>query len=178
VHGCGGAGISAVVIAAAAGARVVAVDLSERALRLASELGAEHTVDAGGSHDAVEEVRELTGGGAHVSLDCVGDPDSCAASVSVLRTRGTHVQLGLMPPQQGPPPVPMHLVIARELRLLGSHGLQAHEYPEMMRLLTGSRIDLDRLVGRRIGLDEVPEELVAMNEPASRQPGITVAEIG
>ncbi|SDP37998.1 alcohol dehydrogenase [Actinopolyspora xinjiangensis] len=178
VHGCGGAGISAVAIAAAAGARVVAVDLSDEALRLAAELGAEHTVNGNRTPDTAEAVRELTGGGAHVSLDCVGHPASCAASISSLRTRGTHVQLGLMPPQRGLPPVPMHEVIARELRVLGTHGLQAHEYPEMLRLVTGSRIDLDRLIGRRVELDDIPAALVAMNETTPPSSGITVAEIG
>ena len=81
VHGCGGVGLSAVMIAAALGARVVAVDVSEPALRLAAELGAEVLVEGG--PDAVRRVVDATGGGAHVSLDAVGSTDTAVASVSL-----------------------------------------------------------------------------------------------
>ncbi|RCW40947.1 alcohol dehydrogenase [Halopolyspora algeriensis] len=177
VHGCGGAGISAVTIAAAAGANVVAVDLSSDALDHAVDLGATATINGTEIPDTARAVREVTGGGAHVSLDCVGHPDTCAASVSALRTRGTHVQLGLMPPEQGAAAIPMHRVIARELRIVGTHGLQAHEYPDMLRLVTGAGLDLEQLIGRRIGLDDVPEALMAMNDPVPTHSGITVVEL-
>ncbi|GHF44182.1 alcohol dehydrogenase [Amycolatopsis bartoniae] len=172
VHGCGGAGISAVLLAVAAGARVVAVDLSADALALAKRLGAEATVQ---SADPADEVREITGGGAHLSLDCVGLPSTCAASVASLRKRGRHVQVGLMPPGQGVPPIPMHRVIADELRILGSHGLQAHEYPAMLDLV--SRLDLGQLVGRRISLDEAPAALAEMDQPVAPRAGVTVVEL-
>ena len=169
VFGCGGAGLSAVMIAAAAGARVVAVDVSPDALALAKQLGAEATVDS------ADAVRDVTGGGAHLSLDCVGLPETCAASVSCLRKSGRHVQVGLMPPELGVPPIPMHQVIAGELRILGSHGIQAHEYPGMLEFASG--MDLTRLVGRRIGLDEAPQALAEMNEPVTARAGVTVVEV-
>src|SRR3954454_17923446 len=71
VHGCGGVGLSAVQIAAAAGARVVAVGVNPAARALARQLGAEQAVD--GSADVPAEIAELTDGGAHVSLDALGD---------------------------------------------------------------------------------------------------------
>ncbi|MGA6165334.1 zinc-dependent alcohol dehydrogenase family protein [Amycolatopsis magusensis] len=173
VHGCGGAGISAVMLAVAAGARVVAVDLSPAALALAVELGAEATVSGG---DTASAVKEITGGGAHLSLDCVGLPVTCAASISSLRKRGIHVQVGLMPPEQGVPPIAMHEVIAGELRIIGTHGLQAREYPEMLGLVASAGLDLDRLIGRRISLGEVPDALVAMDEPVAAHSGVTVVD--
>jgi alcohol dehydrogenase len=142
-------------------------------------LGAAVSVDAGafdGPEAIAEKVREVTGGGAHVSLDCVGTPGTCAASIGSLRKRGRHVQVGLMPPSQGVPPIPMHRVIGGELQILGTHGLQAHEYPEMLRVVSEARIDLDQLVGKRIGLDDVPAALVAMNDPVPAQAGVTVVE--
>ncbi|WP_020670087.1 zinc-dependent alcohol dehydrogenase family protein [Amycolatopsis nigrescens] len=178
VYGCGGAGISAVLLAAAAGARVVAVDLSAGARALATEFGAVATIDAGAVADPAAEVRELTGGGAHLSLDCVGLPGTCAASVASLRKRGRHVQVGLMPPAQGVPPIPMHRVISHELQLLGSHGVQAHEYPEMLSLVEHAGLDLDAFVGERISLDEVPAALARMNDPVPAVAGVTVVEIG
>ncbi|SFA89114.1 D-arabinose 1-dehydrogenase, Zn-dependent alcohol dehydrogenase family [Amycolatopsis marina] len=177
VHGCGGAGLSAVLLAVAAGARVVAVDVSASALDLATAFGAVATVDAGKVADTARAVREITGGGAHVSLDCVGLPSTCAASVASLCKRGTHVQVGLLPPEQGVPPIPMHRVIADELRIVGSHGLAAHEYPRMLELIERSGIDLGRLVGGTISLSGIPEALMAMNGPAG-DGGITVAEPG
>jgi D-arabinose 1-dehydrogenase-like Zn-dependent alcohol dehydrogenase len=162
VHGCGGVGLSAVMIAAAAGARVVAVDVSAQALEAARAAGAEVTAEAGA------DVRELTGGGAHVSLDAIGAEAACAASMAGLRKRGRHVQVGLLPE---PPRVPMDLVIARELELLGSHGMAASAYPEMLALVESGRLRPGDLVTREIGLDEVPEALPAMGEGGS---GVTV----
>ncbi len=154
VHGCGGVGLSAVMIAAAAGARVIAVDLAEPALALARAVGAELALPAGG------DVREATGGGAHLSLDAIGDERACADSIAALRKRGRHVQVGLLPER---PRVPMELVIARELELLGSHGMAAHAYPELLALVRAGRVDPERLVQARIGLDEAPAALAAMS---------------
>ncbi|MGQ0837214.1 zinc-dependent alcohol dehydrogenase family protein [Actinokineospora sp.] len=177
VHGCGGAGMSAIMLAVAAGARVVAIDLAPDALALAEKLGAAAVIDAAGTADVAAAVRALTGGGAHLSLDCVGHPAVCASSVASLRKRGRHVQVGLMPPAQGVPPIPMHLVIANELQLLGTHGLQAHEYPALLRLVEESEMDLGRLVGARIGLTDVPAALARMNDPVPARAGVTVIEL-
>lgn len=280
VHGCGGVGLSAVMIAAAAGARVVAVDVSPRALELARRFGAAECVravvggsggfggaggasegatgelgaTAGGSgsaaggsgsaaggsgsaaggvgegdgvhrgaadtpavaagtsdtatsardSDAVEEragvhgaaigspgvavnapapvaavdtaacVRELTGGGAHLSLDALGSPVTCAASVNSLRRRGRHVQVGLLPSEDGTTPVPMARAIAFELQLLGSHGMAAHTYPEMLEAVRAGVLRPDLLVTSTIGLDAVPKALPELGSaPGS---GVTVIE--
>ena len=136
VHGCGGVGLSAVMIAAAAGARVVGVDVNDEALALARAVGAEHAVPAG------TDVHELTEGGAHVSIDALGLEATCLAAIASLRRRGRHVQLGIMPT---PPPIPMHRVMAHELQLLGSHGMAAHAYPRMLGLIAAGRLDPARL---------------------------------
>ena len=163
VHGCGGVGLSAVMIAVAAGARVLAVDVSPAALALARELGAEVTVPAGA------DVREATGGGAHISLDAIGSESACAASIAGLRKRGRHVQIGLLPE---PPRVPMDLVIGRELELLGTHGMAAHAYPEMLALVASGRLHPGRLISSRIALDQAPAALAAMSEGSPS--GVTV----
>lgn len=160
VHGCGGVGLSAVMIAAAAGARVVAVDVSPVALALAERFGAEVCLSAGA--DTGEAVREATGGGAHVSLDALGGPVTCAASIMSLRRRGRHVQVGLLPSAEGDPALPMERVIAYELDVLGSHGMAAHAYPEMMGLVSSGRLRPQDLVTSTIGLGEAPAALAAM----------------
>jgi D-arabinose 1-dehydrogenase-like Zn-dependent alcohol dehydrogenase len=168
VHGCGGVGLSAVQIAAAAGARVIAVDVSPAALELACALGAEHAVN--GSADVPAVVAELTDGGAHVSLDALGAAVTCTNSVRSLRPRGRHVQVGLLPPAQGRPEVPMERVIALELQLFGSHGMAAHAYPELLGLIAAGRLDPRRLVTRELTLDDAG---AALAEVGSR-PGIAV----
>ncbi|WP_339129450.1 zinc-dependent alcohol dehydrogenase family protein [Streptomyces sp. f51] len=174
VHGCGGVGLSAVMIAAASGARVVAVDVSPAALDLARRFGAAECVDASAVADPAEAVRELTGGGAHVSLDALGSPGTCAASVDGLRRRGRHVQVGLLPSPTGATPVPMARVIALELELLGSHGMAAHAYPPLLELVRSGVLRPDLLVTSAITLDAAPAALAAMGSaPGS---GVTVIE--
>jgi D-arabinose 1-dehydrogenase-like Zn-dependent alcohol dehydrogenase len=163
VHGCGGVGLSAVMIAAAAGARVIALDVSSEALRLATEVGAEVAVPAG------TDVREAAGGGVHLSLDAIGSEAACAASIAGLRKRGRHVQIGLLP---DPPRVPMDLVIGRELEILGSHGMAAHAYPEMLALVATGRLQPGRLISSRIALDDAPAALAAMSDGSPS--GVTV----
>jgi alcohol dehydrogenase len=172
VHGCGGIGLSAVQIAADAGASVVAVDITAGALALARDLGAVAVVDAAGlDPDSVAAaVREVTDGGAHVSLDALGSPDTCVASVLSLRPRGRHVQVGLLPPQAGRALVPMERVIALELEIYGSHGMPAHDYPELLERVACGRLSPERLVTREIAL----EDAAAALEDVGRQPGITV----
>ncbi|HUR51412.1 MAG TPA: alcohol dehydrogenase catalytic domain-containing protein [Mycobacteriales bacterium] len=156
VHGCGGVGLSAVQVAVAAGASVVAVDVSEGALALARELGAVHGVRP----PAVDEVRRLTGGGAHLSIDALGSEQTCLASIASLRPRGRHVQVGLLP--YGPVPVPMDEVLAKELELVGSHGMAAHAYPEVLARIAAGELDPARLVTRELSLDEAPDALASL----------------
>jgi D-arabinose 1-dehydrogenase-like Zn-dependent alcohol dehydrogenase len=163
VHGCGGVGLSAVMIAAAVGARVIGVDVSDAALERARQAGAEVAVSAGG------DLRELTGGGVHASLEAIGSEAACAASIAGLRKRGRHVQVGLLPER---PRVAMDLVVARELELLGSHGMAAHAYPEMLALVEAGRLRPDRLVTARIELEDAPRALAAMT--GASPAGITV----
>ncbi|MEU6376666.1 zinc-dependent alcohol dehydrogenase family protein [Streptomyces sp. NPDC046909] len=174
VHGCGGVGLSAVMIAAASGARVVAVDVSPQALDLARKFGAAECVDASRTGDTAAAVRELTGGGAHLSLDALGSPVTCAASVNSLRGRGRHVQVGLLPSADGTTPVPMARAIALELELLGSHGMAAHTYPPMLELVRAGVLRPDLLVTSSIALDAAPAALAAMGTAPGA--GVTVIE--
>ncbi|MCO1596968.1 zinc-dependent alcohol dehydrogenase family protein [Micromonospora sp. RHAY321] len=168
VHGCGGVGLSAVMIAAACGAQVVAVDIAPAALDLARSFGATVCLDGSTLTDpgaVAAAVREATGGGAHLSLDALGSHATCIASVECLRRRGRHVQVGLLPAVQGRPALPMDLVIAYELELRGSHGMAAHAYPELLRLVTAGVLRPAELITRTIGLDAVPHALATMDRP-------------
>jgi D-arabinose 1-dehydrogenase-like Zn-dependent alcohol dehydrogenase len=179
VHGCGGVGLSAVMIAVAAGARVVAVDVSDDALRLADDLGAAVCINSsefdGDAERIGDAVRAATGGGVAVSFDAFGGPVTSAASVYSLTRRGRHVQVGLLPPAQGVPALPMHRVIGWELEIIGSHGMSAHAYPEMLAAVMAGSLRPDRLVTRRAGLDDICELLPQMSTPGGA--GMTVIEM-
>lgn len=173
VHGCGGVGLSAVMVAVALGARVVAVDVSPGAVARAAELGATATVL---DEDPATAIREVTGGGAHLSVDAAGSAGTAIASIRSLRPRGRHVQVGLLLGDQATPPLPMDLVVARELSVHGSHGMPAHQYADLLDLVVEGRIDPWLLVGRVIGLAEAPAALVAMSEPPTTA-GMTVVRL-
>ncbi|KJL19930.1 zinc-dependent alcohol dehydrogenase family protein [Microbacterium azadirachtae] len=153
VVGAGGVGLSAVMIAQAHGARVIAVDRNPEALAVAREVGAEHTLLADG-RDIPAAVRALTHGGSHVSVDAVGSEQTLADAILGLRRRGRHVQIGLLPPIDGHPRVPMDRVIGWELDLLGSHGMAAADYPAMMSMIADGLLTPQRLIERTIGLEE------------------------
>lgn len=163
VHGCGGVGLSAVMIATALGANVVAIDIDEAKLALARDLGAVACVNGATVADVAEAVHEVTKGGAHVSLDALGHPVTCFNSVNSLRRRGKHVQVGLMLADHATPAVPMARVIGWELEILGSHGMQAHRYGAMMEMISSGKMDPARLVGQQISLDESVEALTSMD---------------
>lgn len=171
VHGTGGIGLSAVILGRAMGARVVAVDVVPEKLDRARELGAEATVDAR-QGDAGQAVRDLTGGGAHVSLEALGIPATLNASLRSLRPLGRHVQAGMPGMHEARMEVDVMAVYAGQLSLYGTRGMPAWRYPSLLGLIEAGRLDLSPLVSRRIGLSGVSAELAAMDGPTP--PGTAV----
>jgi alcohol dehydrogenase len=163
VHGCGGVGLSAIMIATAMGANVVAVDLTKEKLDFAREMGAAATVNASEVENVPRAVKQITKGGAHVSIDALGHPVTCFNSISNLRRRGRHVQVGLMLGEHSEAKVPMARIIAHELEIYGSHGMQAFRYAAMMDMIAAGRLKPQKLVGRTLSLDEAPAALMAMD---------------
>jgi alcohol dehydrogenase len=172
VHGCGGVGLSAVMIANALGANVVAIDIVEAKLELAQSVGAHATVNAATSPDVVTRVMEISQGGVHVSIDALGSPTTCFNSVANLRKRGKHIQVGLMVGDHRHPAVPMDKVVAHELEILGSHGIQAFRYGAIMEMIRAGNLKPAKLVGQTIRLTEAPDALVAMDRFENQ--GVTV----
>ena len=163
VHGCGGVGLSAIMIASAAGASVVAVDISEDKLALAKSLGATAVINSKNTPDVVAAVMAITKGGAHVSIDALGNPTTCFNSVANLRKRGKHIQVGLMLGGQNHPAIPMDKVIGRELEIYGSHGIQAHKYPQLFEMIETGKVDPSKLIGKKISLEEGAAALMEMD---------------
>jgi alcohol dehydrogenase len=163
IHGCGGVGLSGIMIAHAMGARIIAVDIDEEKLGMAKRLGADILINAKSTPDVVAAIKESTGGGAHVSMDALGSKTTCYNSVACLAKRGRHVQVGLMIADQSNPPIPMDLVVARELELYGSHGIQAHRYDVLLAMVASGRLDPALLITDRYSLNEGVEFLQKMD---------------
>lgn len=176
VLGCGGVGLSAAMIARALGAHVVGVDTSGAARAAALEAGAQDVLDPGTDtpEQVARRVAELTAGGAHVSVDALGDVRTATAGILALRRRGRHVQVGLLLGARSRPPLPMDRVIAWELELYGSHGMAAHEYPAMLAAIADGRLHPDRLVAGTVPLEDAAEALAALGRPGAATAGITV----
>ncbi len=167
IFGCGGVGLSAVMIAAATGARVIAVDTNPEALQLAREYGATDTLQAGS--ETVTEIRDLTGGGAHVTMDALGSNEIVQQALLLLRPRGRHLQVGLLPSGVQ---LDAGRLIGQELEWLGSHGMPAHAYPEMLQLVANGNLKPADLITRTITLDETPTALAALSNGTPA--GVTV----
>jgi alcohol dehydrogenase len=174
IHGCGGVGLSAIMIARAAGARVLAVDIDDDKLAFAKKTGAEHLLNARKIEDIPTAIRDFTRGGAHISLDALGSTATCVNSILSLRKRGRHLQVGLMAGEHRLPPIPFGPVIANELEILGSHGMQAHAFPGMMRLITSGKLQPKQLLGKTITLEQAPQELQRMGDFPNT--GVTVID--
>lgn len=173
IYGCGGVGLSAIMIAAAFGAQPIAVDIDEEKLALARSLGAVATVNARKT-DAVAAVREISRGGVALSIDALGSHETCKNSILSLRKRGRHVQLGLLSGDQANPPLPMGAVIANELEIIGSHGMQAHQFPNMLDMIVSGKIQPQRMLGKAVTLEQGIQELMDLN--SFKGTGVTVIE--
>ncbi len=174
VHGCGGVGLSAIMIARALDARVVAIDIEAKALELAVSLGANATVNAAEESDVVSRIHEVTGRGAHVSLDALGSATTCTNSILCLRPRGRHVQVGLLVGEHHQPRIPMDRVVAKELQLFGTHGMPAVEYGALLEMIVAGRLDPELIIGKTISLGEAPGALENMDRSGAA--GIVVID--
>lgn len=166
VHGCGGVGLSAIIIAAGLGAKVVAVDISEEKLALARKLGASVAINALRETSLVSAIEDATGGGAHVSMDALGSTATLANSVNCLRPRGVHLQVGLMLGEHASPAIPMGKIVGQEIAVLGCHGMQAHRYPDMLEFALDRRTDLNAMISARVDLQAAPKLLGEMGDSA------------
>lgn len=174
VHGCGGVGLSAIMIAKALGAYVIAVDIDNEKLEFTRSLGADLVVNASETDDVGQYIKEQTKGGVHVSIDALGHPITCVNSIQCLRKRGKHIQVGLLLGEQSTPNIPMAPVIAYELEIIGSHGMQAYRYANMLAMIKSGKLAPEKLLGKTISLSDAIEELPKMNDFSGT--GVTVVD--
>lgn len=170
VHGTGGIGLSAALLGKALGARVVVVDVVQEKIDHALSLG----VDAGvmASDRTGEAIKDLTGGGAHVSVEALGIPATVDSSLKCLRPLGRHVQVGLPTGHTARMDVDMSAIYQGNLALYGTRGMPAHRYPSLFALVQSGAVDLSPLIARKVGLSDVSAELAAFDGPTP--PGVAV----
>ncbi|WP_331235767.1 zinc-dependent alcohol dehydrogenase family protein [Natronorarus salvus] len=165
IHGCGGVGLSAVHIADALGANVVAVDLDDGTLAIATDLGASEVVNATETDDVPATVEALTDGGAHVSIDALGIAATCRNSVYSLRRRGTHVQIGLTTEAEaGEIALPTDLMVHNEFTIVGSKGMPSARYGEIFRMVAAGNLDPGAVITETVSLEETSETLASMTD--------------
>ncbi len=178
IFGCGGVGLSAIMIARAAGAHVIAVDVGQQPLKLAKTLGADIIINSHNHEDVVGAIHEASKDGmdegVHLSIDAIGHKDVCLTGIKSLRKRGKHVQVGLMVEEGGLAAVPMDLIIANELEILGSHGMQSFRYQDMLNMISTDRLKPQKLIGKKISLEESIEALMTMDQ--SPPLGVTIID--
>ena len=173
VQGCGGVGLSAVMIAAAMGANVIAVDINDTTLAMATSLGARMTLNAMHSANVPEEIIDMTNGGAHASMDALGSTVTCQNSILCLRAMGRHVQVGLMKDRHEHPEIPMGIVISREIDIRGSRGMTPKNYPAVFNMIRSGVVAPKLLIGSELNLQEGADLLTRMDQ----FPGTGVAVI-
>ncbi len=171
VYGCGGVGLACIAFAKTIGATVVAVDVSASSLQLAGSLGADYLINASDIGDVGQAVRELNGG-AHMSVDCLGNERTATNSIRSLRPLGRHVQIGLFPNPLAN--LPIGLVIRDELEILGVHGQSSSRFDPIFEALAAG-LDLTPMITARLSLDDIATALPAMASYST--PGVSVVHI-
>jgi propanol-preferring alcohol dehydrogenase len=164
IFGCGGVGINAIQLAAAAGGYVIAVDINDRKLAWASEFGAAQTINASKVERVSKEVRKLTGGGADIAMEVIGNPRTIEEAFECIRVGGrlcvvgyTHEAISIVAGK----------IMFKEVEVVGSLGCRPVDYIPLLRLVEQGKIDLKRQVTHRFPLADIDKAFGVMKEGQS-----------
>lgn len=175
VHGCGGVGLSAILVAKALGAHVVGIDVNADALAMARALGADMVLDASAFEDVGEAVREATNGGTHVAMDALGVTATFDNSLRSLRKLGRHLQIGKPLGRHATVDLPLlELVYSRQLAIVGSRGMGAAGFGPLLDLVETGKLDIAQLVTAQVPLSKAGDVLKAMDGYSAA--GVTVID--
>ncbi|MCA0870537.1 zinc-dependent alcohol dehydrogenase family protein [Seohaeicola saemankumensis] len=157
VVGLGGVGLSAVMAARTAGAeKIAAVDVLDDKLEIARELGATHLINSA-RDGALEELREVTGGGVDTAMDFTGNVRALRFAYDATRRGGTTVTAGL-PNPAAMLELPAVGITAEERTLKGSYlgsGVPSRDIPRFLGLHAQGRLPVERLMSEKIRLEEI-----------------------
>jgi 6-hydroxycyclohex-1-ene-1-carbonyl-CoA dehydrogenase len=164
VFGCGGVGINAVQLASAAGGYVIAIDINDRKLEWAAEFGAAKTINATKVERIDKEIKKLTGGGADIAMEVIGNPRTIEQAFECVRVGGrlcvvgyTHEAISIVAGK----------IMFKELEVVGSLGCRPVDYIPLIRMVEQGKIDLKRQVTHRFSLDEIGKAFEVMKEGLS-----------
>lgn len=160
IHGCGGVGLSAIMIAAVYGAKVIAIDINEENLQKAKSFGADYTINAT-KEEVVNKVLEITNGGANLSMDALGSHETSTNSINCLAKKGKHIQVGILGCENNII-VSTADLIAKEIEIIGSHGMPLADYDIIFDLIASKKIDPSLLIDRTVKLEHVHQEMLNM----------------
>lgn len=152
VFGCGGIGINMVQMAAAVGGSVIAVDLMDDKLELAKKFGAIATINPKNVEKVSKEVRKLTGGGADIAIECIGNPKTMEQAFDCLRIGGRFTVVGY---SEKPMTLNAARVQYREMEVIGSLGCGMVDYPKCIEMVRIGKIQVVPMVTAKFSLDQV-----------------------
>ncbi len=152
VLGCGGVGINLVQVGAAVGGSVIAVDISPEKLEWAAKLGAMTTINPKDDENWPKTVRKMTGGGADVAIEAIGNPTTIETAFKTIRTGGRLVVLGYTHKD-----ITLNAgkIMYREMEIVGSLGCRPVDYPPLIELCRLGKIKLTELVTARFPLEKI-----------------------
>ena len=156
VIGCGGVGINVVQIAAAMGASVYAVDLSDSKLELAKLLGAYKTVNPLEDKEYVRKLKKETGGGFEIAFEVIGNPKTISEGYSLIKKGGRLVVIGYTAEEMTFSPARL---MYYELEMVGSLGCRPVDYLPLIEMIEQGKIKLEPLITGEYPLDKINEAL-------------------
>ena len=166
VFGCGGVGINVVQVASAAGGSVIAVDIVDYKLDMAKKLGAQHTINSSGKEDKalLKEIRILTGGGADIAIEAIGNPKTIELASEAVKAGGLHCQVGYTHHS-----VPMNAgrLMFREIEIKGSLGCRPVDYPNIIEMVKTGKIQLEPVVTHKFKLEDIDKAFDLMRKGES-----------
>lgn len=164
IFGCGGVGINAIQLAAAAGASVIAVDTAEKKLEWAKEFGAIHTVNASKVERVSKEIKKLTGGGVDIAIEVIGNPKTVEEAMDSIRIGGRLCVVGYTHEASS---IVSGKIMFKELEVVGSLGCRPVDYVPLIRMVAEGKINLERIVTHSFPLDEIAKAFEVMKEGVS-----------
>ena len=164
IFGCGGVGLSAVMGAKLAGARVIAVDVLDNKLQMAKELGAEYTINAS-QDDPQVKIMEILGGGADYALEFIGNTDVMLKALGSIRADGKLIIAGMAPLTAMLNIAPFEFLIGKTITgaVQGDVIPQIH-IPRYVDLYMEGKLPIDKLITKTYSLDQVNEAFEALEK--------------
>ena len=142
------------MIAKALNAKVIAIDIMDDALSMARACGADHTINSNQVSKVPMAIKDIHERGVQVSIDALGNTKIIRNSIESLAKRGKHIQIGLLEQGSTNVDIPMEKIIANELKIIGSHGMQAHRYPQIFKMWNEGLIDPGMMITDVVNLED------------------------